>query len=223
MIKSKLRPVVVPQLEHSRLSGTLASLWGNPGFDPPAIDRQSFIAGVSFHDRGYGPLDPFDLLEIPAATWFEITRRGFYASCSDPVADLVTKLHLKRLVGNRAFAAELDQVIQAQLRDHGFSPEQFERADRITDLCDRIALKFCLEESATGHVAVFSKDSSPGETKVSFTLQNGTIGVEPWPFSVEKYSTFVIGYAQAGYPETLDPVILPVELVRAPDSGGHLR
>ena len=167
-------------------------------------------------------MDPFDLFEIPAATWFEITRRGFYAPCSDPVADLVTKLHLKRLVGNRAFAAEMDQVIQAQFRDHGFSPEQFERLDRITDLCDRIALKFCLEQSATGNVTVFPKNSSTEETKVYFTLQDGTIGAEPWPFSVERYSTFVIGFAQAGYPETLDPIILPVELVKAPDSGGHL-
>jgi hypothetical protein len=219
MIKSKLRPVVVPQLEHARLSGTLASLWGNPDFDPPAIDRQSFIAGVSLHDRGYGPLDPFDLFDIPEATWLEITRRGFYAPCSDPVADLITKLHLKRLVGAHAFAAEMDQVIQAQFREHGFSAEQFERIDRITDFCDRIALKFCLEQSTTGAVTVFPKNSSAEEIKVCFTLNNGTIAVEPWPFSVEGYSTFLIGYARAGYPETLDPVILPVELVQAPDSG----
>jgi len=222
MIKSKQRPVVVPQLEHSRLAGTLASLWGNPDFDPPTIDRQSFVAGVSLHDRGYGPLDPFDLFGISEPVWLEITRRGFYARCSDPVADLITKHHLKRLVGNHVFAAEMALVIQAQLRDHGFSPEQFQRLDRVTDLCDRIALKLCLEESATGSVAVFPKSSSTEEIQVHFTLQDGTIGAEPWPFSVERYSTFVIGFAQAGYPETLDPVILPVELVRAPDSGGHL-
>jgi len=71
-------------------------------------------------------------------------------------------------------------------------------------------------------VNIYAKNSSTEETKVYFTLQNGTIGAEPWPFSVERYSTFVIGYAQAGYPETLDPIILPVELAKVPDSGGPL-
>ena len=220
MIKSKLRSVVVPQLEHSRFSGILASLWGNPDFDPPAIDRLSFVTGVTFHDRGYGPLDPFNLFEIAEDAWLEITRRGFYAPCSDPVADLITKLHLKRLVGDHPFAAEMALVIRAQLRDHGFSPEPFERLDRITDLCDRIALKFCLEHTAEGAVTVFPKNSGAEETSVSFTLESGTIRAEPWPFSVERYSTFVIGYAQAGYPETLDPVILPVELAKGSDAGG---
>jgi len=164
-------------------------------------------------------LDAFDLFEIPQAAWLEITRRGFYAPCSDPVADLITKHHLKRLAGSHVFANEMALVIQAQLRNHGFSPEQFMRLDRVTDLCDRIALKFCLQQSATGNVTVFPKDSSTEEIQVHFTLENGTIRVEPWPFSVERYSTFVIGYAQAGYPETLDPIILPVELTQAPGSG----
>src|SRR5437899_9707211 len=115
MIRSKLRPVVIPQLEHARLAGTLASLWGNANFDPPPVDPSSWVAGVSLHDRGYGHLDRSDLFRIPESEWLEITRRGFYAFASDPVADLIVKYHLKRLTGEHPLADEMAQAIRTQL------------------------------------------------------------------------------------------------------------
>ena len=57
MFKSRSRPIVIPQSEHLRLVGTLARLWGNDDFDLPPVERNSMIAGMALHDRGYSQLD----------------------------------------------------------------------------------------------------------------------------------------------------------------------
>lgn len=213
MIRSRTRPVVFPQLEHARLAGTIASLFGNAAFDPPPLPPLSFVAGVSLHDRGYGPLDASDLFALLETEWLAITRRGFDAACSDPVADLVVKLHLRRLARRSVLAAEMEAAIQARLRGAGLAAEAFERGDRITDLCDRIALDFCQERPATGQVAVHARNEGSELVEVKYRIDGAEIRVDPWPLSVERYSTFVIGYDSAGYPERLDPVVAPVRLI----------
>ncbi len=221
MIRSRTRPVVFPQLEHARLAGTIASLFGNAAFDPPPLPPLSFVAGVSLHDRGYGPLDAADLFAMPEAQWLAITRRGFEAVCSDLAADLVVKYHLRRLARKSALAAGMDATIQARLRDSGLSAEAFERADRVTDLCDRIALDFCQERPAEGKVAVHGKNGSADLVEVKYRIDGAEIRIDPWPLSVEGYSTFVIGYDSSAYPERLDPVVAPARL--APGGGPTAR
>ena len=55
MFKSKQRAIVITQHEHGRLAGMLAANWGNARFAKPSINFDSFVKGVTFHDRGYGP------------------------------------------------------------------------------------------------------------------------------------------------------------------------
>ncbi len=221
MIRSRTRPVVFPQLEHARLAGTIAWLFGNSAFDPPPLPQLSFVAGVSLHDRGYGPLDASDLFAMPEAEWLAITRCGFEAPCADPVADLIVKRHLRRLARRSALAAEMDAAIEARLHEAGLAAETFERADRVTDLCDRIALDFCLERPAAGQVAVHPRNGSEALVEVSYRIDGAEIRLEPWPLSVEGYSTFVIGYDSAAYPERLEPVVAPARL--APGHGPTAR
>jgi hypothetical protein len=57
MFRSKNQPSVIPQYEHGRMAGILASHWGNDSFDRPAIDFERWVAGVAFHDWHYGVLD----------------------------------------------------------------------------------------------------------------------------------------------------------------------
>lgn len=57
MFKSKIRSIIIPQYEHGRLAGTVASLWGNDDFARPVIDFASFVQGVALHDWHYGPID----------------------------------------------------------------------------------------------------------------------------------------------------------------------
>jgi hypothetical protein len=71
MFKSKRMPIVIPQSEHLRLVGTLAMLWGNLDFDLPPIERNSMIAGMGLHDRGYGLLD-----NSAIAVWRKLSGTG---------------------------------------------------------------------------------------------------------------------------------------------------
>ena len=142
MFKSKRRAIVTPQSEHLKLVGTLAMLWGNDEFDFPPIERNSMIAGMGLHDRGYGYLDNSPIGGMTAEEWLPIARRGFFMPCSDVVADTIVKYHFRRLAAHdpspkrQALAAEFSQAIDEQLKKHGLSKTLFDRMDRITDLCD---------------------------------------------------------------------------------------
>ena len=98
MFESKVRLIVIPQAETGKLAGALAFLWGNAQFDLPAIDFASFTLGVGLHDRGYGFQDAFAIGGISETAWLQLTRQGFYMAFADPVADLLVKFHLQRLV-----------------------------------------------------------------------------------------------------------------------------
>jgi uncharacterized protein DUF3891 len=140
MFKSKQRAVAIPQWEHQKLAGTLALLWGNAEFDRPTVPFESFLAGIGLHDRAYEPLDNLPIGELGEEEWLALTRSGFDMSWSDPVADVITKLHLKRLVSygdspaRQAQAAVMAQAIQEQIERHGLDAATFERIDRITNL-----------------------------------------------------------------------------------------
>jgi len=220
MFKSKLRPIVIPQSEHAKLAGTLALLWGNTSFDLPETDWLSFIAGVGLHDRGYGYVDTSAIDEMPEVEWSAITRRGFYMPCSDHVADLIIKHHLKRLTSysdsaeSRVLGAEMDRVIQNQLEQYALSREQFERIDRITNFCDSIAFNFCFEQAAKGQVTIFPGNNSKDEIPVHYVIEDGEIRADPWPFSMATYSNYLIGYQLKDYPIGLDPIIIPFRLAK---------
>lgn len=220
MFKSKQRPITIPQWEHMKLAGTLALLWGNDFFDRPPVPSVSLIAGIGLHDRAYGPLDTLPIGETAEDDWLHLTRTGFHTTWSDPVADLIAKLHLKRLVSHqdsptrRALIAEMTQVIQQQLQHHNLDAETFERIDRLTNLCDSIAFDFCFEEPAEGIVMIFPKNDRSEQIPVGYRVAGSTIQVDPWPFAVDTYVNYVTGYKLDGYPATLDPIIIPYQLVR---------
>ena len=135
-------------------------LWGNAEFERPSVPFESFLAGIGLHDRAYGPLDNLPIGERPEE-WLALTRAGFEMTWADPVADLIAKMHLKRLTGygsvpaRQAMTAEMTLTIQEQLQRHGFDGVLFERIDRITNLCDKIAFYFCFEAPAKGEVRIF--------------------------------------------------------------------
>jgi hypothetical protein len=137
---------------------------GHADFERPPIPFESFLTEIALHDRAYGPLDNLPIGGIPEEQWLALTRSGFEMTWADPIADLITKMHLKRLTSygsapaRQALAAELAQRIQAQIQRHGLEAALFERIDRITNLCDRIAFDFCFEAPAEGAVRVFPRN-----------------------------------------------------------------
>src|SRR5262245_56294084 len=120
MFKSKQRPIAVPQWEHQKLGGTLALLWGNAEFERPPVPFDSFVTGIGLHDRAYGPLDTMPIGELPEEEWLALRRAGFEITWADPVADLITKMHLTRLTSygstpaRQAMVAEMTQAIREQ-------------------------------------------------------------------------------------------------------------
>jgi hypothetical protein len=218
MFKSKRRPIVTPQSEHLKLVGTLAMLWGNADFDSPPIERTSIIAGMGLHDRGYGYLDNNPVGGMDDSIWFEIARSGFYMECSDVVADTIVKYHIRRLAGHgdsegrKALAAEFSAAIDRQLKGYSLSEELFERMDRITDLCDSLSFSLCFDVPASGEISIYPRNGEDTEVKVEYHVEDGLISASPWPFSVDSYQGYLVAYKMDGYPEILDPVILPFAL-----------
>ena len=98
MFKSKVRPIVISQYEHGRLAGTLAAMWGNDDFDKPVIDFTSFVWGVTLHDWHYGVVDNVPIGEANEADWLAMVRKGVDHWFDDPITDIVTKLHMRRLL-----------------------------------------------------------------------------------------------------------------------------
>ncbi len=219
MFRSKSRQIVTPQSEHLKLVGTLAMLWGNQEFDSPPIERASFIAGVGLHDRGYGYLDNSPVGGMPDEEWEVIGRRGYNMPCSDVIADTIVKYHFRRLASHygtseirKAMYADFSQILDEHLEQHQLSRTLFDRIDRITDLCDTLSFEFCFDTPASGSLAIFPRNNEDTEVTIQYQVQDGEINVSPWPFSVDEHQGYLIAYHMDGYPERLDPVILPYRL-----------
>ncbi|MGB7875736.1 MAG: hypothetical protein WBL25_15255 [Anaerolineales bacterium] len=218
MFISKRRPIVTPQSEHLKLVGTLAMLWGNDKFDSPPIERESMIAGMGTHDRGYGYLDNHPIGGMDESEWFPIARRTFNMPCTDVVADSIVKYHFRRLAGHddspgrKALTKEFSKAIDEHLEKHNLSKELFDRIDRITDLCDSLSFSLCFDMPASGEISIYPRNGQDTEIAVKYHVENGVISAQPWPFSVNSYQGYLLAYKSDGYPEMLDPVILSYEL-----------
>jgi hypothetical protein len=223
MFKSKQRPIAIPQWEHQKLAGTLALLWGNADFERPSVPSESFLTGVGLHDRAYGLLDNLPIGGILEEEWLALTLSGFEMTWADPIADLITKMHLKRLASygsaptRQAMTAKMAQAIQAQIHYHSLDAATFERIDRITDLSDSIAFDFCFEAPAEGKVRIFPRNDRDEEITVGYRIESGMIQVKPWPFGVDSYTGYLVGYQLEGYPTVLEPVIIPYHIYKVPD------
>lgn len=221
MFPSRSRPILYPQLEHGRLAGNLAVLWGNDDFAAPPISRSSLALGVGLHDRGYGPFDNDELPLVPEPRWVELTRRGFYGDWGDPAADLITKLHLRRLVSSertdarRPFLAELDDALAAHAATQGLDLDLFRRIDALTRLCDMVSFDFCFEEPAEGMVGVPVDWENDARVPVRYTVtparddDAARITLDPWPLRVDRYEGYLIAYHREGYPLALRPLAVP--------------
>jgi hypothetical protein len=222
MLKSKERGVLVPQFEHARLAGHLASLWGNQDFERPAFNFDSFVKGVQFHDRGFGLFDSRELGRMSTREHLQVLRVGVEASFDDLYADSVVKMHIRRLLdltaGSKATAlmAELESRLQAQLHRTNASKEDFEWADRITDFCDTLSLAFCSECYGIQHVNVYPNQGSWIPIRLNCVVDPTGIRVSPWPFCVPEIRGYLVAYEPEGYPDRREPVLLAYNVEWSP-------
>ncbi len=204
MFHSRRRSIVFPQADHARLAGALALSWR----ERPALPFDSFVRGVADHDRGYGEHDADEIGSVESERWVAIQRRGFTVRSGDPVVDLVASLHVRRLLSSqadeheRAAFAEVTALLPSLLDVAGATEEEAERADAITNVCDRIAFDFCFEEPSEGQVR-----------GIAYALDGqGSITLEPWPLTVPRLVGLVTAYEADGYPERLVPVVVPFDV-----------
>lgn len=216
MFKSRARAINVPQYEHGRLAGVLAAHWGNDAFDRPALHWPGFVQGVTLHDWHYGPIDNLPILEMDEAAWLEVVQRGVAHRFDDPTTDIVAKLHIKRLLGDRvspAVAALREQIearVAERLPDSGATRAQFEWADRIMAFCDDVAFHYSFERPRTLTTTLYADVAATVPTTITYIIgPAGTVTVTPWPFGRPSFSGLIVGYERPGYPETLTPRVIP--------------
>ena len=220
MFRSKIRPIIIPQLEHARLSGFLAYFWGNKLVAPPSVDKDSFVSGVTHHDRGYDPFDTMGIGETDAAVWLATQKRGIQRELANPVADAVALMHIRRLLNYADGDSAKDVIalagerIEEAIAQTPYQRQDFERADTITNLCDMISFAFCFEEPRQFMQSVFSNEDSV-EIQVQF-LGAGKIALDPYPLSILELRGFILGYEASSYPDHPQPMM--VEYIITPAS-----
>jgi hypothetical protein len=217
MFESRIRPLNIPQMEHSRLAGRLAAHWGNADFARPPIPFEGFVRGVTLHDWAYGPLDDAPLLRMDDERWLTVQQRGLAHTFGDTTTDLIVKLHYQRLLGwngsheARGLAARYDLAIEALAAEHPTPLPIFQQIDTLTQLCDMVAFDFSFEEPTERTLrvhAAFGEGADPIEVRYRLA-EGGRVTVEPWPFDAPQLRGFILGYRRAGYPDDLDPVVVP--------------
>jgi uncharacterized protein DUF3891 len=202
VFRSETRPVVYPQLEHSRLAGAIAAAWGNDEISRPPLPFDSFVRGVAEHDRGYGELDDDPIGGVAEERWLDIQRRGLAIRDGDAVVDVVAAFHIRRLVGDegselrRAAAGEFDGIVAERLETAGVARADAEAADVVTNLCDRIAFDLSCETETSGTVGGFTYTTS----------RDGVATIAPWPLGERELDVTVTGYEADGYPRELRPL-----------------
>ena len=197
MIRSRTRPVIFTQLDHARLAGAFALAWR----DRPHLPIESFVAGVALHDRGYGVLDDDDLDTMSEERWLAIQRAGFAPRGENAVVDLVVALHVRRLVGEPRLP-DFEETLPSLLARARVEEQTAAAADAITEVCDRLALRFCYGEAHSGRARGYSYELDGA----------GLIRVDPWPFESPKLNGLIGGFHAAGYPQRLEPLVVPYEV-----------
>ncbi len=208
--------IIIPQFEHGRLAGDLASAWGNSDFQRPQIDSDSFNLGNYFHDRGFGVgADNYPIGEMDPQEHLRILEDGFFKmSFANITADIVAKKHIRRLTTMRndpkaqALLARMNEEIDRLFyANQELSKEAFAWADLITEACDDISFYWCDGRKFTYEVDVLQTHQSTEPTTIKYRVhrQPGLIEVSPWPFSKESFSGTIFGYGAEGYANKLEP------------------
>ena len=214
MFKSKTRKIIFPQSEHGRLAGIIAQLYGNSDFQKPNIDFYAFTLGVALHDLGFGYFDTYAIREMNQETRLLSFKQLVEQQLPDHVSDTVAAYHVLRLLGTDKSYKQLKipckQKIERGVAKTGINHQKFNWADRITDLCDSIAFDFCFQKPTSGKTQVYASHKNSVKTTIHYQFNNKQeIILNPWPFKILEYESFIYAYRQDGYPNILKPVMVP--------------
>jgi hypothetical protein len=163
---------IVLQLDHAKLAGDLARMWGGSGYARP--ERfDSVVAACDHHDDGWAIWErtpDLDLVSARPRTFFTVPypyQMDFYRaniatlSDLDPHAALIVSMHACGLFGadygwtdipplpegdrarGAAFVAEQEATHADRSVQLGLGPAERWTAYHILQICDRLSLFFC--------------------------------------------------------------------------------
>jgi hypothetical protein len=75
-----------------------------------------------------------------------------------------------------------------------------------------VAFDFCFEKPTTGAVQIFPRNNRDEQLSLHYAINAGEIIIDPWPFSVESYTGYIVGYQQQDYPIVIEPVMVPYQI-----------
>ena len=219
MFEHRRYPVTIPQYEHGKLAGHLASHWGNDDFDRPPGDPAPWIAGVTFHDWGYGLIDNVLVPGAPEPNWLAVMRQGVAFRFEHPLTDILVKLHIRRLLSwhptpeREKLMAEIDQLVAQRLPETGLSLAQCRWIDGITRFCDFVAFDFCLGKTGAREVEAPSRWDTGAFQTITYVIQaDDIVKIHPWPFDVPSFDGLLVAYQREGYPEVRQPRLLSYQI-----------
>jgi hypothetical protein len=214
------RSTIVPQKEHSRLSATIASFWGNKNFKAPNIPTESFIKGIMFHDRGFGVYDTDNLMKLSKAARDRTLSEGIRKTTDDPAADIITLRHicciLKMYSKNETgkLLAICEKAISLKMKKVKIQEKEFDFAEDITNFVDDISFDFSQGKSSSWSAMIKANSNSKNKTKFTCTIKGDKIRIRPWPLSIDHYTGSIVGYSKKGYPKKLNPKIIQFTLTK---------
>lgn len=213
------KSLIIPQSEHVKISEAIASLWGNENFEKPDLPKESFVRGVLMHDRGFGKVDNFDLLSMNKETRTKTLKDGIENLSDDHVSDVVSLMHIKRLIDmypkeemNDIYIKCLN-VLEEKIKLSGFAKSEYEFADKITEIADDIAFDFSLGKDSDGEVFVYAKHERD-LLRIKFEIKDNLIYMNPWPLSVDYFEGKINGYLKDGYPDKLAKEEIVFKLIK---------
>jgi hypothetical protein len=193
--------ICIGQAAHSWVSGQLARRWGN-GTVPPPEPLAEVCLGAEQHDIGMADWDrrpelnpetgyPTSFVELPLAThialWTEAPDRILSQS---PYAALLVSMHGHALFRDREPTPEIERYLRAQeelqndlLERIGEDRARARRNQQLVWALDHLALVGLFPEWTPNEVVVDEV------TYRSTTLGPQRIGIEPWPFGVDREIT----------------------------------
>lgn len=234
--------MLISQVEHARLAGTLAEQWGRQPFAPLA-PRREVLAAVYAHDDGWAEWEclpqvdtssgrPLDFTEMPLADSLAIWR-GSIASAAriGPLAAWLVSGHFSVLLQRFSSRWQSDAGLAGLAQ--GYLNEQTSLRTSWLAEWQSTAPAECslaLAQTALGHLQMFDRislwlccavrtephdEEVPGGLPLRFRPQSPEhIVVEPWPWQFERLELAVAGRIVPAEPYSSAAALAAVEGAR---------
>jgi len=198
---------VIYQPAHGLLATKIAYRWRRENRSPFWVD---VVAAITQHDNNQRDFEgDTHLTDLGAPRSFTVDKGGVGETLEQPrrrIAEakrqgryvaLLTSMHLTTIYA-RGQSAEMDAFLDEQeaaqkgwRRSLGVTKAQAERDYAVMIWCDRCSLILCQEEVPQAGRRLEVQRGPDGAPHYLWEREDGTLGVDPWPFEVDDFEVGV--------------------------------